>query len=476
MQHTSIRRSVIICVLLLLQSFAFAAQDASLSKTINDALADPVLVHGIQGVLVESLKDGQVLYEKNSDLVLLPASNFKLVVSSTVLDQLGPGFKMQTSIYVNGEQTSEGVLKGDIILVGNGDPVFKIENLQEMADKLKELGIKSVEGNVVADDSWFDDVPLGWGWAWDDESYYYAAQIDALNLNENSVDVWVRPGRKAGSQASVRVTPPTGYMTVKDECTTSASGTEKAIFIDRARGRNMIRVRGTVPLDYKPEAAEESITVEDPALFTIRTLIEMLKRSGIEVSGQPVHGKLPQGTRLVMTHDSPPLSEILALLNKPSDNLIAECLLKSLGAKLKGKGAAGEGSQVELEFLTKAGLDMTAISIVDGSGLSRQDSISPKNLVALLKYMYSHKDSKVFIDSLPVAGVDGTLKKRMIGTAAEGKVKAKTGYISRVSTISGYVTTKAGEPLVFSIMMNNQLCRNKEATAVQDKIIAALAE
>lgn len=447
-----------------------------LADVIDGILADRVLAHGFQGVLVESLKDGQVLYERNSEKVFIPASGFKLLVSAAALDLLGPEYRMRTSLYVSGKRTSNGILKGDIILVGGGDPVFKHEHLQAMAAKIEALGIRVVEGDVVGDDTRFDDVRLGWGWAWDDESYYYAAQVSALNLNGNVVAVWVRPGKRAGDPASVRVTPATGYMTVRSDCRTSAPGSSKSVFVERIHGTNTIRVTGTVPLGYKPKSAEELIAVEDPTLFTCRTLVEMLQRDGVEVKGRPVRGRKPDDAELVAAHDSPPMSEILALMNKPSDNLIAECLLKTLGAQIKGQGTAVAGEEVELEFLKKIGADLTAVSITDGSGLSRVDYISPENLVAVLKYMHRHKHSKVFLDSLPTAGVDGTLRNRMRGTAAQGNARAKTGYVSRVSTISGYVTTKAGEPLVFSIMMNNHLCRNTEAKALQDKIIKALAD
>ena len=474
--RTRLRYFILLIVLHLFICNAQAAPpDPALVKSIDQALGDPVLAHGLKGMLVKSLKDGKMLYEKNSDVLFVPASNFKLLVSAAALDTLGPDYKMQTSLYITSKPTPDGVLKGNIILVGHGDPVLKFEHLQAMADKLKEMGIKSIEGTVIGDDSWFDDVRLGWGWAWDDEPYYFSAQISALNLNENSVDVWVRPGQKVGDLATVRWTPATGYLTVKNDCRTSKAGSEKSLLVDRVRGRNIVRVTGSVPLDYKPEKCEESIAVEDPTLFACQTLIEMLRRDGIEVAGQPARGKLPEGSELVMSNDSPPLSELLALLNKPSDNLIAECLFRTLGAQVKGKGSASAAEEVELAFLKKIGADASAVSILDGSGLSRMDAISPKNLVTILRYMYQHKDGKVFIDSLPIAGVDGNLKKRMSGTATQGNVKAKTGYLPRISSISGYVTTKAGDPLVFSIIMNNHLCKNKEATAVQDRIMELLA-
>ena len=474
MKFSRSRYLILIVLILHLCGYALAA-DTTLAQTIDQALADPVLAHGVQGVLIESLKDGSVLYEKNSDLTFVPASNFKLIVSAASLDLLGPDYKIPTIVYMSGQQKPAGYFRGDIILVGGGDPVLKREHLEAMAAKIKAMGIKTIKGNIIGDDSRFDTVRLGWGWAWDDESYYYAAQISALNLDENVVDVWVRPGRKAGDPALVKVIPSTGYMTVLNECKTSTAGSSKDLLVERVHGRNIIRVTGTVPLDYKPADYEEAITMDEPTLYACQSLIEILRHEGIKVIGKAVRGRKPTDADLVTTIYSPPLSEMLALLSKPSDNLIAECLLKNLGARLKGKGTAAAGEEVELEFLKKIGADMTAVSITDGSGLARMNLISPRNLVTILKYMYRHKHSKVFLDSLPIAGVDGTLRNRMKDTAAQGNVRAKTGYVSRVSTVSGFVTTKSGEQLVFSIMMNNHLCRNKEATAVQDKILEALA-
>lgn len=295
-------------------------------------------------------------------------------------------------------------------------------------------------------------------------------------MGENVVDVWVHPGAKVGDPAVVKMNPMTGYMLARNDCKTGEAGSPKTASVDRAHGRNTVRIVGSVPIDYKPVAAEESIAVCDPTLFACRSLKEILQREHIDVKGQIVRGKRPETAEVLAAHQSPPLSQVLALLNKPSDNLIAECLLKQLGAKLKGKGSAASGLQAEQEYLQRIGADMTAVNIVDGSGLSRNDCISPRNLLAVLKYMYRHKDFKAFYDSLPIAGVDGTMKKRLKGTSAEGNVHAKTGYVSHISSVSGYVTTKSGEPIAFSILMNNHLCRNKEAIAVQDKIIGALAD
>jgi D-alanyl-D-alanine carboxypeptidase/D-alanyl-D-alanine-endopeptidase (penicillin-binding protein 4) len=381
---------------------------------------------------------------------------------------------MQTAVYANGSK-SGGVFKGDLFLTGGGDPVLGWEDLRDLAKQVKKAGIKQIKGDIVGDDTLFDDVRLGMGWSWDNEPYYYSAQISALNLRSNVVDVWVKPGIAPGAPAKVGLTPPTIYLGVENLCKTSAAGSQPVIIVDRLRGKNTVRVRGNVPLDYNPASAEESITVEDPALFACQSFIDIIKAEGVSVTGRAIYGKKPKTAARMALHSSPPLSKVLEMLLKPSNNLIAECLLKDLGAQVKKDGSTAAGEQVVLDFMKKIGADMTALAITDGSGLARTDYISPRNLTLLLRYMYWHPNYKVFLEALPIAGVDGTLKKRLAGTAAEKNVRAKTGYVSRVSTVSGYVTTKGGEPLAFSIMMNNHLSSNKEAMAVQDRMLEYLA-
>lgn len=472
----SLRYAALITLILLWLTYSIAqAADESLAKTIDGYLADPAMAHGIQGVIVQSAADGRVLYERNSDLVFVPASNFKILVSAASLDLLGPDYKMHTSLYMSGKVTPGGTLDGDLILVGGGDPVFRQAHLAEMVEKVKAMGIKYILGNVVGDDTRYDEQRLGNGWSWDYEPYYYAAQVSALNVDENIAGVMVRPGSKEGAPAVVEMASAGRYFIIRNTCVTGKAGSEKAISVDRMRGQNIIRISGTVPLDYQPTGAEAAVTMEEPTLYACQIFIDMLKKEGILLRGRPVRGKKPDDAALIMTHDSPPMSEMIRLLNKPSDNLIAECLLRNLGAELKGKGSIDAGAEAEKEWLGKIGGDVTAVSINDGSGLSRLDYISPKNLAAILSYMLKQKNGKMYFDSLPIAGVDGTIKSRMKGTPAENNCHAKTGYIGRVRTLSGLVTSKSGEQLIFSIMMNGHLCPSKDADAIQDKIVVTLA-
>jgi len=451
-------------------------QANTFEERIDALLKDPNLNHGIQGVVVKSLKTGRIIYERNADLVFIPASNLKLLVGAVALDRLGPDFTYRTTVYATGRINSRGVLEGDLVLKGGGDPVLNTDALASLAKQIKSKGISKIAGKLLVDDNYFDNQRLGWGWSWDDIPYYYSAEISALNLNRNVVDVYVRPGRTVGSRAIVRIDPPTNYVKVDNSATTGGPDVEKNVRVDRALGSNTIRVRGTVPLGAKASAPEEAITVTEPAMYAGHVFRDRLAKEGILVIGGVERGTLPEGAIELAVHRSAPLSQILPLLMKPSDNLIAEVLLKTLGAAVKGQGTTDAGIEVETEFCRQIGMDVTALKIVDGSGLSRLNFISPSNLVVLLAYMYGHKHASVYIDSLPVAGVDGTLRNRMKGTAAEKNVRAKTGYVSRVSSLSGYVNTRSGEALAFAILMNNHLCTNSAATAVQNAICTTLAE
>ena len=297
-----------------------------------------------------------------------------------------------------------------------------------------------------------------------------------MNLNRNTVDIYVKPGKEVGDKADVSLVPETNYFTIESTATTGAPGSRNTIWVSRPLGRNIIRVSGSIAKDAKVTGRETLRSVAEPQLYAGHVLLTALGKCGVEVLGEMTTARLPEDSKLLAVHKSPPLSRILSLLNKPSDNLIAEVLLKYIGAYVKGDGSASGGAAVEEEFFKRIGMDMDGISIADGSGLSRLNYISANNLIVLLDYMHTAKHSKVFVDSLPIAGVDGGLYSRMRDTRANKNVRAKTGYINRVSSLSGYVNTKSGEPLAFSILMNHHKCPNSSATAIQNKICALLAD
>ena len=451
--------------------------DSELVKQIDGLLADKILQTGFQGLLIQSLKDHTTLYERNADKVFLPASNNKLLTSGAALSLLGPKFVYTTRVAAAAVADRRGLLHGDLSLIGAGDPILSANDLADLAHTLRTTGVKKIEGVVTADDSLFDLQRLGDGWTWDDEPYYYSAQVSALNLNENLVSVRVFPGAKEGDPVRVVVTPTEKYMTVQIQAKTAAAATKSSIVVDRTRGRNMLVVTGTLALDTAEAAAPKvPVTVENPTQFALSVFRDALAKEGIRIGGK--HCPVVSTSVTLAQHTSVPLSEILKLLNKPSDNLIAECLLKTVGAIKKGKGTAGAdgtGAQVSREFFTSIGMDVGHLNQADGSGLSRFNFVSPRDIVQLLTYLQAQPTFAVLYDSLPIAGVDGSLRNRLKNSAAANNCHAKTGYISHASSLSGYITTKDGEMLVFSILMNNHLSSNALPVSIQDKIVLLLA-
>ncbi|HXG23976.1 MAG TPA: D-alanyl-D-alanine carboxypeptidase/D-alanyl-D-alanine-endopeptidase, partial [Chthonomonadales bacterium] len=440
-------------------------------------LNTPSLLGGIQGVIVQSLADGSIWYERNPHLLLLPASNQKLFTSAAALHLLGPDWRYLTPLLRYGRVDRKGTLHGNLYLKGSGDPSLSDKDLYTFVQAVHRAGIRRIRGRVIGDESRFDRRRYGDGWSWDDMSYYYSPQISALNLNGNLVWAQVNPGKKVGAPLRVIVTPTSNYVQVVNRAVTTAKGTRIRLVIERELGKNRILIEGTLALDAPPDTRmPQGITLENPALYAAHVLTKQLRSAGIRVDGSPTTGTSPRRAHEIARHYSPPLSTILKRLHKTSDNLIAECLLKTLGAE-KGKtqlGTTEHGIRVAKAALNRMGIDPDTLVMADGSGLSRHNLVSAHSVAALLRTMYAHPHAKTFLDSLPLAGVEGTLKRRLKGTPAENNVRAKTGTMRNVSCLSGYVTTRDGEPLLFVILMNNHR-DNAAARDIQDKIVSLLA-
>jgi serine-type D-Ala-D-Ala carboxypeptidase/endopeptidase (penicillin-binding protein 4) len=458
-----------------------------LQKDLDDIFNDPNFLNANWGVVIQSLETGEYLYKRNENKSFMPASNMKIFTTASALVLLGPDFKYTTKLITNGTINNE-VLNGDLIIKGSGDPTFPKKNKNDnptqlfisWADSLKALGINVIEGNVVGDDSYFDEQNMGSGWCWDDETYWYSAQICGLTFNDNCIDLTISPGEYAGSFANISTTPVTKYVTIINEIKTSVTDSVGEVDYFRKPGTNIIRAFGRYPL--KGTQRIESITIDNPTLYTATILKEILESRGIKVVGEAKDISdvdITRGTTTIFqtlnSTISSSLSEIVKTVNKKSQNLYAEQILKTIGKEIGGIGGIQKASEIIKKLLSNIGVDPDKFLMVDGSGLSRYDLVTPSQIVTLLSYMYHHKYWKDFYNSFPIAGVDGGLQDRMKGTRAANNVHAKTGYISYVRALSGYLTTKEGEMLVFTMIVNHYTVPTSLANNIQDLVLTRLA-
>lgn len=461
---------------------------AALRATLDSVFADTALTQAHWGVLVRSLDDGEVIYRQNAEKLFVPASNMKLVTGAAALQALGPAYRYRTRVLAAGP-VRDGALRGDLIVVGSGDPTLSVRFggdaravFRAWADSLRARGIRRVTGNLVGIDSVFDDVPLGRGWAWDDLDAAYSAEISGLQFNEGAIAVRVYAGRAVGDAGVVVLDPPTAYVPVVNQTRTVAAG--RAGWLDATREPQGagLRLRGEVPLGS--DALNERFATRNPTAYFVGVLRETLREAGVAVEGAaidadewPERATSAAGAAPLFTHASPPLAEILPAYLKPSQNQIAETLLRTLGRELRGEGSSRAGAAAEDSVLRAGGLPTARrLVIADGSGLSRYNLVSPAFLADLLTRMAQGPHAQLWQAALPVAGVDGTLASRLRGTPAERNVHAKTGTLSSVRALSGYLTTAAGERLVFSMLANHHARAAADVDRVVDAALARLAE
>ena len=449
-----------------------------LVETVARALADPSLAHSGVALLVVSLDRGDTLFAREEDRLYTPASNRKLFTAASALHWLGPEHRFVTALLATGPLLGD-TLRGDLVLVGRGDPDLVAADLGALADTLAASGARVVTGDVHADDSWFDDVEWGAGWMWDDGPYWEWPYLTALSIEDNVITITVRPGAEVGSPVAVAVDPPTGYVSVNVSAITGLRGGASDLVIDRHWDpkENVIDVTGTLALDAEPVVARR--TVEDPGLYAATLLVELLEARGVEVLGAPRHDQVEvTAADTIAAHTSDRLAASIRNFLKISDNLTGELLVKAVGASVAGPpGTYEKGLAAEREFLAReVGIDTTAQRLADGSGVSRYNLVTARQIIGLLEYMTSRTDLfPAYLEALPVAGVDGTLEERMRGTAAEGRARAKTGTLNGVTAISGYVPSADGERLAFSMMIEFYAGSSAPRRAVQDSIVAALA-
>ncbi len=456
-----------------------------LRRDLDGIFEDPNFANAEWGVIVQSVETGEYLYRKNDTKLFLPASNLKLFTSAAALYYLGPNYRYATSLMTNGT-VQNGVLRGDLVMRGAGDPTFSkafstepLAVFERWADTLDARGVKKIEGNVIGDDSYFDAQAYAPGWELDDASYYYAPQISALSVNANCVNVTVQPGANLGDKALVDVFPNTTYVTISNETITTRSDSIFTIDVHRDPGTNVIHIIGNIPLNYSAYTLDAA--VDNPALFAATVFRETLARHGIETDGASlVSAELKEkifypNLKTVDVFFSPPLSDIIKQMNTNSLNFCAEQILKTLAKERTGTGSFEQGVLTVKKFLGEIGIPPEHLSIVDGSGLSRLDLVAPQYMATLLRYMRRSDNWKYFYASLPVAGKSGTLESRLKGTRAEDNVRAKTGYLNFVRSLSGYVDNADGEMLIFCIFVNNYTVPTSLADNIEDLAMMYLA-
>ena len=467
---------------------------ALLHQRLSNHLAQPKFAAAAWGVKIVSLDSGHVLFEHDAGKLLKPASNAKLYTGALALDRLGPDFRIKTSLLSKSRPSRTGTLRGDLVVYGRGDPSFAARFhrgahtnlLAPLVAALRSAGVRRVAGDLVGDESFFRGPPFGTQWTWDDLQHYYGAEVSALTVEDNAVDLLISPGPKTGVPCRITTLPATEYLRFDNRTRTVEAGGRGDLSLYRPIGGNKVYVHGQLPLGSTNWA--DTITVHGPALWFVTLLREELARAGIHVSGRvravnwldrEARPDEARGWIELASVESPPLSELVARTMKPSQNLYAQLLLLQVGATRHSPTNPAATTEdlglVELrEFLAGAGIGPGEVLLEEGSGLSRGALVSPSATVKLLQFMDRHRHAGAFRDSLPIAGVDGTLRRRMKATAAFDNAHAKTGTLRHVNTLSGHVTTKAGERLVFSLMLNNY--DGNGARADLDAIVVMLAE
>ena len=510
-----------------------------ISRKIDAVLARDINVQRAHiGVRIERLSDGALLYAHDDQQLYVPASNTKILTTTAAFALLGPDWKTRTTVESATAPDASGTISGDLVLVGRGDPNLSgrvlpyngktsrttppLAPLQALADQIVERGVKHIRGSVVGDDSWFAYERWGDSWGWDDLMWEYGAPVSALTINDNQMFLDIMPGAKVGDIAPFTIDPMSPLYKIEDRVVTGPAGSVRRIGIDREPGSYSIAMWGTIPLNGP--ADDEGLSIEDPALFAADAFATMLKARGVQIDGAPgtqhadpstlpfpplslppsqVTSAVPavatplqqvapvEPARVVLAElDSHPLAEDIKVTNKVSQNLHVEILMRQLGrakSLLPNTPAGGSvwgGTSVVHQFLKSIGVTDDEVQYLDGSGMTPHNLVTPAAFCKVLRYARTQPWGAQFVDSLPLAGVDGTLDNRFVHTPTAGRVRAKTGSLTEVYTLSGYATplaaskrdSSSSDELVFSVMINDSKMGGKASRAVIDDIVRAIVE
>jgi D-alanyl-D-alanine carboxypeptidase/D-alanyl-D-alanine-endopeptidase (penicillin-binding protein 4) len=455
---------------------ASASQTAELDRLFDDPLLAPALV----AVRVISLADGRSVYARNARKLVMPASNMKLVTVAAAAARLGWNFRFTTTLEAAGT-IQNGVLHGDLVVTGTGDPSIGAPDLRgaalfdEWANALRAAGVSRVDGRLNGDDHAFADEPLGAGWAWDYLSAGYAAPSGALSYNENVAVIRITPASAAGLPARVELGPPGHGLEPVVAVATAPTGSTTTIDVTRLPGSRRLAIRGQIAAAAPPVV--RTAAVDNPTQYFVDAMRVALAERGIGITGGSWDldslDVAPAGRRMVVARrESAPLSALAGYAMKVSQNFYGETFLKALGA-VRGIGSAERGRQVVASVLQDWGLPVESLVMSDGSGLSRYNYVTADLIVGILQHVWNDQALRgPYLAALPVGGHDGTLENRMRGTDLDRRVQAKTGTISNVRALSGYLTSESGEKLAFSIIVNNTTAPGVRVDAIVERALA----
>ncbi len=450
-----------------------------LVSQIDSLLALPELARAQVGLAIYSLEDSQYLYHKNLQNLFVPASNMKLVTTAAGLHYLGKDFRFKTEFYHTGN-ISGGTLTGDLVIKGYGDPTVsnrfggKVTGvLEEWCDSLQHYGIRKISGGLTADASYFDTVFWGPGWSLDDLSYWYAAEVSALNFNDNCVNLHFRAGSGVGKPVKIEFEPETDYIKWDNQSVTITGESHNSVDYVRPPEQNFVTFFGSYSVGNR-KVLEDYVSVHQPPQFCLSVFRDVMERKYIETVW-PDSVASDSTRRLLFTWHSHPLEEIVSVINKNSQNLYAECLFKTLGRIKRGEGSFRSGSKVLEEFLLSAGIPAGQFKILDGSGLSYMNLLSPQAVIQLLSHVHRQPYFDAYFETLARPGKDKSMQYRMGNAKNRNKMHLKTGFISNAICLSGYIEGENDRLYAISIMFNNYTADKEKLWEIQDKICELIA-